>query len=333
MLTYIGNPLRDRRTLGRLLLAGLGVIMLGHGPALAQAGSTYPDKPIKLVVPLPPGGNMDAMTRIIAERLSTSVGQPVIVENKPGATGAIGAAAVAQAKPDGTTVLFAISSIVQAVVLQKNPPYKLSELQPVVQLAQLPIGFGVATSMSVTTLAEFVKLARERPKTAYASYGNGSAAHIIGETLAAAAKLDLLHVPYKGEAPAFNDLLGGHVASVFASVGGINQHTGKIRLLAVTGSRRLSRFPDAPTFDEAGFPLNGLTGWAGVFVPAGTPQPIVDKLAAEIARILAMPDVQAKILDYGFEPAGRSAEPFAAFVDAQAKQWAAATKVAKIEPE
>jgi tripartite-type tricarboxylate transporter receptor subunit TctC len=151
--------------------------------------------------------------------------------------------------------------------------------------------------------------------------------------LASAAKIDIVHVPYKGEAPAITDLLGGHIASAFASVGSLGQYPDKLKLLAITGSHRLKAFPDIPTFRELGYPLYGLTGWAGVFAPAATPKPVIDKLASEISRIVRLPDVQTRILDFGFEPLGETTEPFAAFVNTQAEQWAAAAKAAGIEPE
>ena len=218
----------------------------------------------------------------------------------------IGASAVAQAKPDGYTLLFAIASTVQSISLQKAPPFKLSELEPITQLAELPTGFAVRRDLGANTLADFVALAKAKPKTlSFGSFGNGSTGHIVGEGLAAAAKVEMVHVPYKGEAPAITDLLGGHISSAFASVGSLGQQSGTVKLLAITGSRRLKQFPDVPTFQELGFPLYGLTGWAGVFAPAGTPKVIVDKLATEIGRIVRSPEVQARILDSGLRTDGR----------------------------
>jgi tripartite-type tricarboxylate transporter receptor subunit TctC len=188
--------------------------------ARAQESAQYPNRLIRIVAPLPAGGNMDALSRVIAEKLSASIGQPVIIENKTGASGGIGASAVAQSKPDGYTILFAIASTIQAVGLQKNPPFKLSELAPIVQLAELPTGFAVLADLQAATLADFVKLAKAKPgDLSFGSVGTGSTGHIIGEGFAAAAGIKLLHVPYKGEAPAITDLLGGHISSAFASVG------------------------------------------------------------------------------------------------------------------
>lgn len=318
----------NRTLLGGACLAGAPLV------ASAQGDKPYPTKPIRIVVPLAAGGNVDAMTRLIGEKLSGSLGQPIIVENRPGATGMIGAAAVAKAEPDGHTVLFAISSIVQSIRLQKNPPYTLAELAPITQLADLPPALGIAESLGAKTLGEFVALVKERPgKLSYGSYGVASSGHIIGEYLKRTTGMNIVHVPYKGEAPAITDLLAGQVAAVFGSAGAMSGHPGKIMMVAVCGSRRPVRFPETPTFDEAGFPLGGLTGWAGAFAPAATPKPIVDRLAAEISRVVRMPEISTRILDFGFEPAGDAKESFAKFVNDQYVVWGAAIKDAGIEPE
>ena len=325
--------LKLRELLGVFVLA-TSAFSVHFGQARAQESAPYPNRLIRIVLPLPAGGNMDALSRVVAEKLSASLGQPVIIENKTGASGGIGASAVAQSKPDGYTILFAIASTIQAVGLQKNPPFKLSELAPIAQLAELPTGFAVRADLQVQTLADFVKLAKQKPgDLSFGSFGNGSTGHIIGEGLAAAAGIKLLHVPYKGEAPAITDLVGGHISSAFGSVGGLGQYPDKVKLLAITGSHRLKSFPDVPTFQQLGYPLHGLTGWAGVFAPAATPTAIIDQLATEIGRIVRLPDVRAKILDFGFEPLGDTPEPFAAFVDAQAQRWVAAAKEAGIEPQ
>jgi tripartite-type tricarboxylate transporter receptor subunit TctC len=296
-------------------LVALGGMAIAAAPS--RAAQPYPSRPVRVVVPLAAGGNMDAMTRLITERLSAVLGQPITVDNRPGATGMIGANAVAKAEPDGHTVRFAISSVVQSIRLQKNPPYELRELAPVTQLADLPVAFGISGMLGVQELAGFVRLVKERP----------------GKLLKRNSGMNIVHVPYKGEAPAINDLLSGQVGAVFGSAGGLSQHPGKIRMVAVTGARRLTRYPEAQTFDEAGFPLGGLTGWAGAFVPASTPAPIVERLRAEIDRIIRLPDIAARILDFGFEPMGQVTMPFATFVQDQYGRWDAAIKDASIEPE
>jgi tripartite-type tricarboxylate transporter receptor subunit TctC len=328
------SKLLTRRRFAIVLMLAAWMAGSGLDKAWAQVDARYPDRLIKIIVPLPAGGTMDALSRVVGEKLSASMGQPVIVENKPGASGGIGASAVAQAKPDGYTLLFAIASTIQSISLQKAPPFKLSELEPITQLAELPTGFAVRRDLGANTLADFIALAKAKPKTlSFGSFGSGSTGHIVGEGLAAAAKVEMVHVPYKGEAPAITDLLGGHISSAFASIGSLGQQSGTVKLLAITGSHRLKQFPDVPTFQELGFPLYGLTGWAGVFAPAGTPKVIVDKLATEIGRIVRSPDVQARILDSGFEPMGDTPQPFATFVSDQVEKWAAAAKAAGLEPE
>jgi tripartite-type tricarboxylate transporter receptor subunit TctC len=327
-------PRLKRHGLFAVLALAMGTIGLNFGQAWAQESTDYPTRLIRIIVPVPAGGNMDALSRLIGEKLSASMGQPVIIENKTGASGGIGASTVAQSKPDGYTILFAIASTIQAVSLQKSPPFKISELAPITQLADLPTGFAVRTELQAGTLADFIRLAKEQPKgLSFGSVGNGSTGHVFGEGLAAAAGIELLHVPYKGEAPAITDLLGGHISSAFASVGGLGQYPDKVKLLAITGSARLKRYPDVPTFRELVFPLYGVNGWAGAFAPAATPKPIIDKLTIEIGRIVRLPDVQAKILDFGFEPLGDKTEPFAQFVNAQADRWAEAVKAVGIEPQ
>lgn len=323
-----------RRGLSAVLALAIGTIGINLGQAHAQESTDYPTRLIRIIVPVPAGGNMDALSRVIGEKMSASMGQPVIIENKTGASGAIGASTVAQSKPDGYTILFAIASTIQAVSLQKSPPFKISELAPIAQLADLPTGFAVRTELQASTLSDFIKLAKEQPKAlSFGSVGSGSTGHVFGEGLSAAAGIELLHVPYKGEAPAITDLLGGHISSAFASVGGLGQYPDKVRLLAITAPSRLKRYPDVPTFRELGFPLFGINGWAGVFAPAATPKPIIDRLAMEIGRIVRLPDVQAKILDFGFEPLGDNTEPFVQFVNAQADRWATAVKAVGIEPQ
>ena len=250
----LGNPF-TRRWLAIVLTLAACMASSALDKAWSQVEARYPDRLIKIIVPLPAGGTMDALSRVVGEKLSASMGQPVIVENKPGASGGIGASAVAQAKPDGYTLLFAIASTIQSISLQKAPPFKLSELEPITQLAELPTGFAVRRDLGANTLADFVALAKAKPKTlSFGSFGNGSTGHIVGEGLAAAAKVEMVHVPYKGEAPAITDLLGGHISSAFASVGSLGQQSGTVKLLAITGSHRLKQFPDVPTFQELGFP-------------------------------------------------------------------------------
>ena len=281
--------------------AGASVAMLTMPSAFAQA--TYPNAFIKVIIPSPAGGGHDTMMRTIGEKLAAAWGQQLIVESKAGAAGAIAASAVAKAPSDGYTLLLNYSALLSNTVLTANPGYKLEELVPVSLLVLTPIAIGVRSSLGVKTLAEFVALANSRPgRLSYGSYGQGSGGHFVGELLKGAAGIDVTHVPYKGEAPAILDLLGGQIDAAITSVGAASRHPDKIVPLAISSPQRFVRYPDVPTFAEAGYPAVNMPGWGCLFVPAGTPQPIVDKLGAEMARILALPDVVAKMHELGNDP-------------------------------
>jgi tripartite-type tricarboxylate transporter receptor subunit TctC len=297
-----------------------GIAALAATPVLAQ--SPWPSRLLKIVVPLPPGGVMDGLTRVVADRLAQRLGQSVIVENKPGANGMIAASAVAAADPDGYTILSTMSSIVQNVSLHKSPSYKMSDLLPLAPLGRLPIAFIVPKTLGVTTLRDFVEKARSSPKPlSYGTYGLGSSAHIIGEVLMKNTGIKLLQVPYRGEAPALTAILAGEVDSAFVSVGGAVAQRESALTLAIANPARMKRYADIPTFDEAGFPVLGLTGFSGFFVPAAVPKPVADRLTRELREIVALPDVNSKLLDLGFEDMSDIAD-FPGFVDDEVKRWA-----------
>ncbi|OUL99612.1 Bug family tripartite tricarboxylate transporter substrate binding protein [Variovorax sp. JS1663] len=290
----------------RHALAAIGSLGAGALPlARAQGPSQpFPSSVIRFVIPTPAGGGHDTMMRLIGQKLTEAWGQPCIVESKPGASGAISAATVSQAPADGHTVLVGYSALLSNTVLMPKPGYRLEDLQPVGMLALTPIAIGIRESLPVSTLKQYVALAKTRPgRISYGSYGQGSGGHFVGELFNMAAGINTVHVPYKGEAPALQDLLGGQIDAAVVSVGGVNRYPGKIKPLAVAGAARFPAYPDVPTFAELGYPQVDMPGWAAAFVPAKTPKPIVDKLTAELARILVMPDVRAKLLELGFEPA------------------------------
>lgn len=303
-----------------LMRSAVGIAALAATPVLAQ--SPWPSRLLKIVVPLPPGGVMDGLTRVVADRLAQRLGQSVIVENKPGANGMIAASAVAGADPDGYTILSTMSSIVQNVSLHKSPSYKMSDLLPLAPLGRLPIAFIVPKTLGVTTLRDFVEKARSSPKPlSYGTYGLGSSAHIIGEVLMKNTGIKLLQVPYRGEAPALTAILAGEVDSAFVSVGGAVAQRENALTLAIANPARMKRYADIPTFDEAGFPVLGLTGFSGFFAPAAVPKPVADRLNKELREIVALPDVNSKLLDLGFEDMSDIAD-FAGFVDDEVKRWA-----------
>ena len=286
------------------LAAALGSLGAGVLPRAQAQTQPFPSQVIKFVIPTPAGGAHDTMMRTIGQKLTDAWGQPCIVESRSGASGAIAAATVSQAPADGYTVLIGYSALLSNTVLMPKPGYRLEDLQPVGMLALTPIAFGVRESLPASTLKQYVALAKTRPgKLSYGSYGPGSGGHFVGELFNMAAGIDTVHVPYKGEPPALQDLIGGQIDAAVASVGGLSRYPGKIKPLAVASATRFPSYPDVPTFAELGYPEVDMLGWAAAFVPAKTPKAIVDKLNTEMGRILVMPDVRAKLLELGYEPA------------------------------
>lgn len=301
-----------RHALGMALCAALGLATL-PGTATAQAAA-WPSKPIKVVVPYAPGGATDILARLVSQHLQTALGQSVVVENKPGASGVLGNDFVAKAAPDGHTVLLGITAIIQSATLLKLPydPYK--DLVPVSMLASSTSLLAVPKNLPVKNVAEFMALIKSQPgKHSYGTYGAGSSSHIQGEALKAQGGLDLVHVPYKGAAPMVNDLLGGQISAAFVDAGTARAHvqSGAFKVLAVTGTERLKMAPEAPVLSEVGYQHFDPKGWFGFFVPAGTPAPVVAKLSAEIARITRLPEVSKRIDDLGQVPVGSTPEAFA----------------------
>lgn len=286
------------------LAAALGSLGAGVLPRAQAQTQPFPSQVIKFVIPTPAGGGHDTMMRIIGQKLTDAWGQPCIVESRSGASGAIAAATVSQAPADGYTVLIGYSALLSNTVLMPKPGYRLEDLQPVGMLALTPIAFGARESLGASTLKQYVALAKTRPgKLSYGSYGPGSGGHFVGELFNMAAGIDTVHVPYKGQPPALQDLIGGQIDAAVVSVGGVNRYPGKIKPLAVASATRFPSYPDVPTFAELGYPEVDMPGWGAAFVPAKTPKAIVDKLNTEMGRILVMPDVRAKLLELGFEPA------------------------------
>lgn len=323
--------MKRRALLNRALLGGTAMMLPSLG---AHASSPMFTKPLRAIVPFPAGGVMDAAARVIADKLSPRVGQPVIVEAKTGASGMIAASFVANSEPDGHTFLIMTSSIFLAILLAKDPPVRIPDLLPITQLFDVGIGFAVATSLGVDDLAGFLKLAREKPgKLSYGSYGTGTGGHIIAEVLKKRTGTQVVHVPYRGEAPAVQDLLAGQISSVWGSMGSLSQHPQKMKIVAVSNPRRMAQFPDVPTFVELGFEMGSLSTWGGAFAARKTPSAIAQKLAEEIDAVMAMPDVQQKMREFGYEPLTQRRLPFSALVDEQAAAWKAAIEEARVTME
>ena len=286
--------------------------------ALRAQQASYPSKPVKLVIPYPPGGGTDITGRAMAQRLSELLGQSVIIENKPGATGMIGAAGVAKSVPDGYTVLFgAASEMAINASLFKNMSYDpRADFEPVSLIATFPLVF-VAPASSSQSLGQLIEAARAKPDSvSYGSIGSGSPQHLAAELLSTMAKVKLLHIPYKGSGPLVQDAVGGHLNMAVSSVPPAVPlvRSGKLRALAVTSSARSEALPDVPTMAELGFAGYEFNTWVGVAVPKGTPREIVARLREGLLAALAASDVQAALRDQGAVPVGSTPERFRQFV-------------------
>jgi tripartite-type tricarboxylate transporter receptor subunit TctC len=291
---------------------------------------TYPSRPIRLVVPFPPGGPTDVLTRIVAPRLAERLGQPVIVDNKPGASGMVGADAVAKAAPDGHTLLANASiHIINPSLYPKQPYDAIADFAAVSNLADVPLVLAVNPKVPAGSVKELVALAKSaKTPLAFASAGNATSQHLSGEAFKAAAGIDMLHIPYKGSAPALTDLIGGQVQLMFDSMPSSMPFikSGGIRPLAVTTSRRSSALPDVPALAEAGYPGFSISTWYGVWAPAGTPAAVVQRLSSEIAAIVRLPEVRSQFEKLGAEPVGNTPAEFTAFTKAELVKWAGIVK-------
>ena len=287
----------------------------------------YPAKPIRFVVPYPPGGPLDVIARLLGAKVAESVHQPVIVDNKPGAGGNIGADAVAKSPADGYTILMgAVATHAINPTLYASIPYDpVRDFIPVTQVASTPNVLVVNPSVPAASVGEFIAYARANPgKLNFGSGSTGSAGHLAGELFKTQAGVEMTHVPYKGAAPAMNDLVGGQIQLMFdnlaSSLGQVK--AGRVRALAVTTARRTSLAPDLPTIAESGLPGFDINTWFGIFVPANTPREVVERLHAQFTRALALPDVKERMLALGAEPVGSRPDEFAAYIRAEGEKYA-----------
>jgi tripartite-type tricarboxylate transporter receptor subunit TctC len=314
--------------LGLISLVGLSL------SSLAQTPSDWPHKPLKMIVPFPAAGGTDAVARALANKLGQQFAQPVVVENKSGANGVIGADFVAHSPADGTTLLLTIASHAIAPAIYKNLPYNTDQdFIPVSLVAIYPYLFTVPSALPFQTLKDFIEFAKLNPgKLSYASSGTGSGPHLGMELLEEVAGIELTHVPYKGAAPANNDLISGQVDAMLNNLlaGGALIRAQKLKVLAVTSEHRSKALPDVPTVKEMGYPKYQVDGWYGVFLPAKTPMAIVNKLSQEIAKALKDAEVLNRLSKDGAIAVGSNPKEFSDFFNRDKKQWLELTQKIKI---
>ncbi|MDB5601939.1 MAG: hypothetical protein JWN71_3983 [Xanthobacteraceae bacterium] len=326
-------PLNSLSPLPALVSALAGFVLLA-APAQAQ---TYPNKPVHIVVPSAAGGGTDIVTRVLAQQLSISMGQQFVVENRPGAGQMIGIEAVARAAPDGYTLLMAASTLAINPVMFKKVTYDAAkDFAPVTQVAALPNVLVVHPSVPAKTVAEFIALAKSKPdQIAYASAGVGTSPHMGMELFKSMAGVNVRHIPYRGTAPAVNDLIGGQVSAMMANVLTAKPQIdgGQLRALGVSGAKRSAGLPNVPTIAEAGVPGYSALQWYGLLAPAGTPNDIVVKLQAAVAKALEQADVKERLAADGAEGVGSTPAEFAALIKEELEKWAKVAKAANIEPQ
>ena len=316
----------------KLLTVLAAIAALISGVAAAQP---YPARPVRIVVPQAAGGGVDIMARAVAQKLTETWGQQVIVDNRPGANGIIGIEAVAKSKPDGYTLSAAFTSVltINPHVYKSLPYDTFRDFAPISQTVTNTIVLIVHPSLPVRSVKELVALGKSRPgQLDFGSFGVGNMTHLAGELLRVESQLNMVHVPYKGETPAITELIGGQVALLFAVSSAAAPHirAGRARLLATGGEKRATAWPDTPTMIEAGYPKVMVTGWNGFLAPAGTPRDIIEKVQRDSARHLLGPELRDRLSALGAEPAGTTPDQFAAFIRSETEKWQRVSKAAGI---
>jgi len=328
MKRFAALPLR----FAALLLAGCLL-----APALDAQAQAYPGRPIRFVVPFPPGAATDTVTRILGVKMTESWGQPVLVENRPGATGMVGAAVVAKSPPDGYTLVNVISShVVHPSLVLKVPFDPIADFTPIVMLMRSPNLFCVNLGLPVHSVAELVANAKANPgKLSFGATGVGGSNHLTGELFKIAAQVDIQAVPYKGAAPAISDAIGGQIPMVISTIASVGPmvKAGRLRAIAVSSARRDPSFPDVPTLAESGYPGFDASEWWAILGPAGMPAEVVAKLNAEIDRIMKLPDVKARSAELGIEYIGGTPDEARAFMKSEMDKWSKVVRSAGLKPE
>ena len=315
------------RTMRRAAFGALALLF-----AAGAWAQSYPTRPIRLVVPFPPAGTTDILARAVAQRLSVSLGQSVIIDNRPGAAGNIGSDLVAKSAPDGYTLLMGTvgTHAINPSLYGKMPYDHVKDFVPIVLVAGVPNVLEVTPSLPVNSVADLIKLAKEKPgQLNFASSGSGTSIHLSGELFKTMAGVDMMHVPYKGSAPALTDLMGGQVQLMFdnlpSSLAQIK--AGKLRAIAVTSAQRAPALPNVPTIAESGLPGFEASSWFGLLAPAGTPAAVVARINADVNQWLQTAEAKESLLAQGAIPAGGTPEQFAAHIRAETEKWAKVVKV------
>ncbi len=324
-MTSTQRPVTSRRQFALGLLATTA-LSCGLATTAAQAQPAFPSRPLSIIVPFAAGGATDILARIVGQALSTEIGQSVIIENRPGAGGNIGGQLAAKANPDGHTLFMgAVGTHAINPSLYKKMPYDpIQDLAPLTRVANVPNLLVANPQQPFKTVQELIAYAKAHPgKVNFGSSGNGTSIHLSGEMFSHMAKVDIVHVPYKGSAPAMNDLLGNQIAIMFDNMPSALQYVraGKLNALGVTSAKRSPELPNVPTIAEAGVPGYEASSWFGLFVPAATPAPVQAKLHAALVKVLAQPDVKKRMADQGAEVVSEKPEQFAAFIQAESRKW------------
>lgn len=323
MKTFIFRPISRRVATATALVALAGAATFTSTAALAQA--QFPSKSITMIVPFPPGGPTDLVARVIAQKMSEFMGQSVIVDNRGGANGNLGAMLAVRAAADGYTLLYNTSSITLSPALYKNLSYDVKrDLAPVALTAVVPLALVVGANVPANTVKEFIAYAKANPgKLSYGSAGNGNVTHLGAFQFVRANGIDAVHIPYKGSAPAGVDLVGGQIQFMTDTVNSVMPFVRdqRMKMLAVTTPKRMSLFPDVPTLAESGMPGFEVGAWQGLMVPANTPKPIIQRLNAEVLKSLQSPDVRQKLALQGAEPLGSTPEAYGEYIQKELYRW------------
>jgi tripartite-type tricarboxylate transporter receptor subunit TctC len=324
------SPSSRRLARRSFALASTAALLGLATPTAFAQGHAFPAKPITMVVPFPPGGPTDLVARVLAQKLGEQMGQSILVDNRGGANGNIGAQVVAKAPADGYTILYNTSSITLSPALYKSVSYDVQkDFAPVALVAVVPLALVVHPSVPASNVKEFVAYAKAHPgKLSYGSAGNGNVTHLGAFQFVQANGIEATHVPYKGSAPADVDLVGGQIQFMTDTVNSVMSFVRdkRMKMLAVTTAKRMTLFPDVPTLAESGMPGFEVGAWQGVMVPTGTPQAVVDKLNAEIVKALKSPDVRERLALQGAEPLGSTPQEYGAYVKKELARWAGVVK-------